>query len=107
MNEHEEAAEEARFAAEIQREVFEKMEDSAASVTLWGGKADWKLAIEVGAAVLMNKPMIIVAPHDVVINRKLRAVADEIVRGDITDDDQRQRMTHKITRFLQRTTGQS
>jgi hypothetical protein len=60
---------------------------SAIVVGLLDKEADAKVAVEAGMAVMLDKPLIIVAVAGVRIPDKLRAVADEIVMVDSLDLD--------------------
>ena len=49
------------------------------------GKTDVKFAVELGMSIMLDKPILVVAATNDDVPPKLRAVADKIVIGDITD----------------------
>lgn len=84
------------FAAEVQREVVDKLRDSACAVTIFTGKVDWKLAIETGAAVLLDKPIILCVAPGTRIPDKVVRIADHIIEGDLTTPAGRARLTEAL-----------
>ena len=64
-------------------QLFQKIGDSAFMVGLLDGEIDIKMVIEMGAALLLNKPLVIIAKPGCWIPEKVRLVADTII---ITDD---------------------
>ncbi len=76
----------AEFETWAREQVMEPMKDSAAAIPIWTGNSDWKISLEVGAAVLLDKPILMSGSN---IPAKLRAVADRIVEVDISTDDGR------------------
>lgn len=68
------------FRAE--REMFPKMEGAAISLVISSEKPDAKLALEVGAAILFGKPLIIVHKKGETVPVNLRRVASAVVEID-------------------------
>ena len=66
--------------------------------------ADLKIAIEVGMAILLEKPLIVFKPKDRDAAPRLLTIADLVIEGDIkTDGD---RITDEIGKFFkERTKG--
>lgn len=58
-----------------------KMEDSAVVMSLVpdAEQLDVKFAVELGAAIMLDKPILAIAFGETVLSRKLRRVADEVV----------------------------
>ena len=75
---------EARFiAAESHLRV--KMSQSAMVATLVPeSDPDWKIMLETGAAIWLDKPLIVIATHDRDIPERLRRAADHIIVADPT-----------------------
>jgi len=73
------------FFERAERDMFPKMEDSAMNISIWSGKIDAKLAVEVGAAVLFDKPIVIAVLRGVAVPANLRRVASRIVEVDEMD----------------------
>ncbi len=64
------------------RDMFPKMKDSACSVVIGTDQCDAKLALEIGAAVMFNKPIIVALPKGRTIPDGLRRIAAEVVEID-------------------------
>jgi glycosyltransferase A (GT-A) superfamily protein (DUF2064 family) len=62
-----------------ERDMFPKMQASVLSMVIATGKPDAKLALEIGAAVLFDKPMVVVVQRGVVLPETLRRIARAIV----------------------------
>jgi len=65
-----------------QRDMFPKMKGSILSLVIHDGEPDAKLALEVGAAVLMNKPLIVLAFRGQPVPPTLRRIAHTIIEVD-------------------------
>lgn len=66
----------------VKETMVPKMDQSAASVTLWNGGVDVKIAVETGFGILMDKPIIVAVMPGVKVPNKLVKVADGIVEFD-------------------------
>lgn len=77
------------FRAE--REMFPKMRDSAMSLIIGTSECDAKLALEVGAAVLLDKPLLVVIIPGRTISATLRRVATHVVEIDMFGDPDAQK----------------
>jgi hypothetical protein len=73
--------EEAEFARWVNEQVTEPMRDSLAVTTLWSGDPDWKICLETGAAILLDKPIILVVLPGTKVPAKLALVADDIIES--------------------------
>jgi hypothetical protein len=69
----------------FEREVLPKLRESAVLLTIYSGAFDAKLALEFGAAYLLDKPILIVSIRGARIPTKMLAVVDEIV--ELEGDD--------------------
>jgi hypothetical protein len=76
------------WARHVRREMVPKLEASAMSVTIYSGKMDVKLSVELGAAILLDKPIILVVEPGVQIPERLVRVADRIIEADLDDPAQ-------------------
>ena len=74
------------FLESAARDMLPKMKDSALSVTLFSGKVDPKLCVELGAAILLDKPIVLVVTDESQIPSNLEKVAAEIVRVNFPGD---------------------
>ena len=75
----------AAFIDHANRDVLPAMEKSALSVSIGSEKPDAKLCLEFGAAILFDKPMIIVAAPGQKIPANVKRVATRIIFGDVRD----------------------
>jgi|SRR6185312_3703550 len=86
------------------REVmFPMMKSSALSVTIVppaDADPDPKLCMEVGAAILFDKPIILMLPPGRTVPANLRRIASAIVQGDINDPTLQQRLNDAISNVL-------
>jgi hypothetical protein len=71
-----------KWLADVERDMLPKMEDSAISITIFSGTIDAKLCVEVGAAILYDKPIVLLALPGQKIPAALGRAASAIVRGD-------------------------
>jgi hypothetical protein len=92
-----------RWLRQVERELFPKLEDSVMSLTIYDGHVDPKLCVELGALILYDKPIIILALTDAPIPAALQRVADAIVRGDpLTDPTVQQRLADTLQSVLKK-----
>lgn len=82
-------------------EMMPKMKESALSVAIWTGQPDAKLAVEIGAAILYEKPLILLVT-DGHVPRALERVATAIVRGDPKEPETRERLMRAIQAHVPR-----
>lgn len=79
-----------------EREMFPKMKGSVLSLVI-GGEPDGKLALEVGAAVLFNKPIVLVAVKGRKIPDGLRRMAHKIIEiDDFSSDEGRDKVVQAL-----------
>lgn len=88
------------FFRHARTEMFPKMKGSAISVVI-SGEPDPKLCLELGAAILFDKPIIAVVPVGRKIPSNLARVASAIIQGDIRDDVTKQELQAAISRVLE------
>jgi hypothetical protein len=87
------------FRAE--REMFPKMETSRLCLLIVNGKPDARLALEIGAAILLDKPIIVLVLEGKAISDKLRAIASEIVTiENMTDSGAQSKIRAALGRVL-------
>ena len=88
------------FLKRAEAEMFPKMQDSAMSVVIFRAKPDPKLAIEVGAAILMDKPLILVVQPGEVVPPVLARISSAIVEGKLDDPDTQRRFHEAINHVI-------
>jgi hypothetical protein len=79
------------FLEAAEADMFPKLQSSAMSITILG-KPDPKLCLELGAAILFDKPLIIFAPPGTTVPANLRRCASAIIEGDMKDEAVRQKL---------------
>lgn len=96
-----------RWVKHVREDTVTKMLDSAFVMQLVHEEAevDIKFAVEVGLSIMLDKPLLAVAPPGTTIPKKLRKVADVIVYADIDTEAGRQTLQREIERFMERLHG--
>ena len=89
------------WARDVEARVVQAMRDSACVAPIWSGDVDANLAGEIGAAVLLDKPVVLVVMAGVRIPEKLVQVADRIVESSgLTTDEARRELSGRIAAAL-------
>ena len=73
------------YLEHAERELLPMMEQSRIAITLITGAVDPKICLEMGAAVLLDKPIIAVILKGAAVPANLKRVASVIIEGDIMD----------------------
>lgn len=81
---YEEALE--RIAEAAQRDLFPKLRSSIATVALLHGEPDVKLCLEVGASLLLDKPLVLIVHRGFFLPERLRRIAGRVVEIDSLDN---------------------
>lgn len=89
----------AAFFEHFERDVLPKIGVAAFSVVIYG-KPDAKLCLEVGASILLEKPLIVVADSDGPIPLKLRNIASAVIVGKMGDPSFEERLTAAIRELM-------
>ena len=92
-------SDEDEFFRHARTEMFPKMKESAISIVI-GGEPDPKLCLELGAAILFDKPIIAVILPGVKIPANLARVASAIIQGDLRDAAVEGKLKDAITRIM-------
>jgi hypothetical protein len=69
----------------VTEQVVEPMRSSAMVSVVWSDKVDWKIAVEMGAALLLDKPIVVGVTPGSAVPSKLATIADAIVELDPAD----------------------
>lgn len=86
------------FYERAKRNLFPKMKESDMSIAIYHSDPDPKLCMEIGAAILFDKPLILVVPDEAtLIPANLSRVASKIVYGSVNDPTTLQRLQDAIT----------
>lgn len=69
----------------VESDLLPKMESSAFALAISDGRVSADMAVQIGAAVLLDKPLVLLALPGASIPAPLQRVAAAIVRGSMTD----------------------
>jgi hypothetical protein len=67
------------------KDVMPKIHESALTIAIVSGEPDAKVCFEVGASVLLDKPLVLVVPKGRSVSAALKRVASVIVEGDAAE----------------------
>jgi hypothetical protein len=88
------------FVHHFRTDTLAKMVESAFVASLVpSGDFDVKFALETGAAIMLDKPIVAIVQPGGVIPRKLRLVADEVVEADIDTEAGRRKVMEALKRM--------
>jgi hypothetical protein len=90
------------FAEHVRRELVPNMRSSQVVVSIIpsNDKFDVKLALELGAALLLDKPIVLVMPEGQQAPPRLARVADKIVYGSFKTEAGRQKILEGLKTYL-------
>ncbi len=93
-----------KWVDHILTEMKPKLESSTCSLVLTDGReGDVKLWVEIGASIMLDKPILAVVFGSDPVPRKLRLVADEVVRlEDGINPEASEKMKRAITRVMRK-----
>ncbi len=84
----------------MRHEVVPKMRSSIFCIVPLAEELDFKMALEVGVALLLDKPLIVFALGNVWIPPRVRQIADVLVVGEALDDDFKMRAQAALMKFM-------
>ncbi len=93
-----------KFVKRVRKELVPKIEDSNIFVAITPGspdKVDVKFAVELGLAIMYNKPIIATIAPGTQIPEKLSRVVDRFVELDLSDPTGRERLVAAINEMLE------
>ena len=92
-----------KYAEEVITGMVPQMEGSAyvISIAPTKGAEDVKIAVEIGFALLLDKPLIVFAPEGRHVAERLLRAADHVITGDVGTEAGRQEMFEKLGRIIQ------
>lgn len=91
-----------RYARRVLKDMVPKMAGSAYVMTIApdGGTADVKLAVELGFAILLDKPLIVFKQSGRVVGERLLRIADHVVEGDTSTEFGRAELADNLKRIM-------
>ena len=92
------------FVENFRREAIEKIAGSAAFVSLVpsADHVDVKFCVELGAAIMLDKPLVAITLPGAAIPGRLRRVADEIIEVDLDTEEGQHQASQQLAAFLRR-----
>jgi hypothetical protein len=94
------AADEAAWAADVRERLYPGLRQSALFLSIGGGGPDPKAALELGAAIYLDKPILILVPPGETIPAAMRRAADLVLDDvDMDDPEDRARVGRAIDRL--------
>lgn len=94
-----------KYVDHFRRDAVQKMHESAYVMSLVPGEFDVKFATELGAAIMMDKPLLAVVMPGAKVTRKLKLVADHIVEADLDTEEGREKVAAAVVEFTKTTLG--
>jgi len=80
-----------------------KMRASFMCLSILDGTVDVKLALEIGLALLLDKPLVVVAiGKNLKISRRLRQIAEVVVEGEVFDEAMKAKAALAIEKLVRR-----
>jgi hypothetical protein len=98
-----------QFQKVVTEGLVPKVEGSSMFVSISPGvdRIDAKFCVELGVAIMLDKPILAIVAPDQTVPRKLHRIAEMIVIADITTDEGRQRVAQAIQEFQKNVLGDS
>jgi len=90
-----------QFVAHVREHSIRGIAGSGAIVSIVppGENLDIKYCVELGASIMLDKPIVILVMPGRPIPERLRRVADEVVEADIDTEEGKQLMTEALQRL--------
>ena len=90
------------WARGVLDDMVPKMAGSAYVISIAppSGIADVKIAVEIGYAILLDRPLIVFAPKGRHVAERLLRIADHVITGDIETEVGRQEMLEQLQRIM-------
>jgi hypothetical protein len=89
------------FMKDFQENVIPMMEASVAILIILSDSVDSKICLEVGAAVLLNKPIIVVTTSSSLVPKHLATIAYKIVVGDTRTEEVQKQLSELLADLVQ------
>jgi predicted nucleic acid-binding OB-fold protein len=89
------------FLFRAEHEMFPKLQSSMMSLVLGSSQPDAKLALEIGAAILFDKPLVVMVPKGKKISAGLLRAAHEVIEYDDLDENASKKIRDAVTRILE------
>jgi hypothetical protein len=88
------------YIKHAQKEMIPMMENSAIVISLLGSHIDAKVCLEIGAAILLDKPIVVVIVQGAKVPANLKRVASIIIEGDMKEKATQDKLQQAIARVM-------
>ena len=90
------------WAQDVLDDMVPKMKGSAYVISIAppSGLADVKIAVEIGYAILLDKPLIVFAPEGRHVAERLLRIADHVITGNVETAAGREKMFQQLKRIM-------
>lgn len=90
-----------RWLKRAEREMLPKLRESALSLMLFHeGHVDMKIAVELGSAILLDKPIVVITGPNDKIPPVLLAIARKVIRANVNTSEGKEAISREIAKFL-------
>ncbi len=89
-----------QYLDHAEKKMLPKLMESALCVSINATKPDIKQCLEMGAAVLFDKPIVLVVPEGTQVSSNMKRCAAIIIHGDITKSKVKQELTQALQSIL-------
>jgi hypothetical protein len=92
-----------QFEADVRKNLIPQMRDSANVLMIApdiSSDFDVRFALQIGASVLLEKPLVLVVDGDRTVPPKLERIADRIIRADLSTPFGRQQVEREMHQFF-------
>jgi len=87
------------FVRHFREDVVGKIAGSALTISLVPGEFDVKFAVELGASIMLDKPIIAVVLPGAPVPARLRRVADLVIEADLDLEEGRRQLAEVLRKF--------
>jgi hypothetical protein len=91
-----------RMSKGVREDMIPKMKASMFVLAPLEKDADIYMALQVGLALMLDKPLFLIVPKGTWLSPRLRASAEMVLEGDIADGDFKQKLEVAISEFIRR-----
>jgi len=88
------------FFERARRELFPKINDSAVFLSLYSGDIDPSFCMQLGAAILLRKPILVVAVKGAEVPPKLVAIADKVLHIEMDAPDAHEKLRAAVAELI-------
>lgn len=86
------------YADHVMNDMVPMLSESSMTFSIYptSGHGDVKYWVELGASIMMDKPIIVIVHPGVSISERLKRVADHVLYADMNDDASREKLVDRL-----------